>query len=123
MRRDTDAMSTHAARRRVLLRLDRVVVFIAFLLLGTLALSSPLLAGINGMRIAGCHTACDTSLVGAGGAVIMAGCIGVTLIAFIALLVLPRPDRHLWWLPSSALAIAAVILLIGDHLIDLGVGA
>lgn len=106
-----------------LLRLDRVVTFLAFVLLGTLAISSPLLAGINGMRIAGCHTACSTSLVGSGGLVIMAGCIGATVVAFIGLLALPRPDRYLWWLPCSALALATCAVLLGNHLIDLGTGA
>lgn len=116
-------MSSTHAKKTTLLRLDRAVVFVAFLLFGALALSSPLLAGINGMRITGCQSACNSSLVGAGGAVIMAGCIGATVIAFIGLLVLPRPDRYLWWLPCTALAIAAAMLLLGNHLIDLGAGA
>ena len=111
------------AKKSTLLLLDRGVVFVVLLLLGALALSSPLLAGINGMRITGCRSACSASLVGAGGAVIMAGSIGATAIAFIGLLVLPRPDRYLWWLPCSALVVAAGMLLLGNHLIDLGVGA
>lgn len=106
-----------------LLRLDRIVVFLAFLLLGTLAMSTPVYVGISGMRIEGCQTGCSTALLGAGGAVIIAGCIGVTVIAFLGLLVLPRPNRYLWWLPCSALAVAGAILLIGNHLIDVGVGA
>jgi len=116
-------MTVEHARPAALLRLDRCIVFVAFLLLGALALASPLYVGISGMRIAGCRTGCSTSIVGAGGAVIMAGCIGVTVIAFLGLLVLPRPDRYLWWLPCSGLAVAGAILLVGNHLIDLGVGA
>jgi hypothetical protein len=111
------------AESAALLRLDRFVVLVAFLLLGTLALMSPLYVGISGMRTTGCQTACDTSLVGAGGAVIIAGCVGVTVIALLGLLALPRRHRYLWWLPCSALAIASAILVIGNHLIDLGVGA
>jgi hypothetical protein len=116
-------MRAEHAQSPALLRLDRFVVFVAFLLLGTLALTSPLYVGISGMRIEGCRTGCSTSLLGAGGAVIIAGLVGVTLIAFLGLLVLPQPSRYLWWLPCSALAVAGVILLIGNHLIDLGVGA
>lgn len=116
-------MRVEQAKAGALLRLDRFIVFVAFLLLGTLALCSPVYVGVSGMRIAGCQTECNTSLVGAGGAVVIAGCVGVTVIAFLALLVLPEPNRYLWWLPCSALAIATAILLIGTHLIDLGVGA
>ena len=104
-------------------RLDRFVVFVAFLLLGTMALSSPLFAGLSAMRSTGCVSGCNPSLVGAGGAVIVTGCVGVTVVAFSGLLLLPRPNRYLWWLPCSALAIAGTIVLIGNHLIDLGAGA
>ena len=45
------------------------------------------------------------------------------MVAFSGLLLLPRPNRYLWWLPCSAPAIAGTIVLIGNHLIDLGVGA
>ncbi|GAA2752021.1 hypothetical protein [Amnibacterium kyonggiense] len=115
-------MKPSAQRRPALLRLDRGVVFVALLLLGTLALSSPLLAGINGMRISGCHTHCSTALVGAGDAVIMGGPIGATVLVFLNLLLAPHPDRYLWWLPCSALAVATAALLIGDHLITIGAG-
>jgi hypothetical protein len=120
---ETDGMRTVPAKRSTLLLLDRVATCIAFLLLAATALSSPILAGIIGMRITGCTSACNASLVGAGGAVIMIGSIGVTVLALAGLLVLPRPDRFLWWLPCSALAVAAAILLIGNHLVDLGAGA
>lgn len=53
---ETGAVRTAPAKPSTALRLDRVVVFIAVLLLGALALSSPLLAGINGMRIAACRS-------------------------------------------------------------------
>lgn len=118
----TGRMVRSRAHSHVLLRLDRFVVFVAFLLLGALAMSSPLLAAVNRMRIAGCRTACSTSLVAAGSTVIMAGCIAVTVMAFLGLLLLPRPNRYLWWLPCSALAVGAAIVLLGNHLIDLGVG-
>lgn len=106
-----------------LLRLDRVVVFVAFLVLGTLALSSPFLAAINGMRITGCQADCSSALVGTGDAIIMAGPIGATIFAFVGLLLLPHPNRHLWWLPCAALALATAALLLGNHLIDIGAGA
>jgi hypothetical protein len=116
-------MRAEHAKSAALLRLDRFIVVVAFLLLTTLAVTAPLYVGISGMRIEGCRTGCSTSLLGAGGTVIIAGCVGVTVTAFLGLLVLPRPNRYLWWLPCSALAVAGAILLIGNRLIDLGVGA
>lgn len=121
-RPETGSVRDHQAKDATLLRLDRIVVFVAFLLLGTLALSSPLFVGLSGMRIAGCRAGCNTSLVGAGAAVVVAGCVGTTLSAFVGLVVLPRPNRPLWWLPCSALVIAGAIALIGNRLIDIGVG-
>lgn len=116
-------MTTGHVHSTALLRLDRVVVFVAFLLLGAMALVSPLYVTLSGMRVEGCQTGCDTSLIGAGAVVIVAGLVAVTVIAFVGLLVLPQPNRYLWWLPCSALAIAIAILLVGNRLIDLGVGA
>ena len=116
-------MRAEHAQSPALLRLDRSIAFVAFLLLGTLALTSPLYVGISGMRIEGCRTGCSTSRLGAGGTVIIAGLVGVTVLAFLGLLVLPRPNRYPWWLPCSGLPVAGAILLIGNHLIDLGVGA
>lgn len=106
---------------RQALHLDRVAVTLAFLLLVAAALSAPLFVGISGMRTTGCDSTCDYVLVGTGGAVIMYGLLATAVLVALGLLLLRRPDRYLWWLPCSGVVAATVILIAGNHLIDLGV--
>lgn len=107
----------------LLLQLDRVAITLASLLLVATALSAPLFVGISGMRTTGCPGTCDYALVGVGGAVIIYGLLATVVLVTLGLLLLllHRPDRFLWWLPCSGLIAAGVIVLVGNHLIDLGV--
>ena len=103
------------------LRLDRVVVAVATLLVSAMALVAPFFVDTSGMPASDCSGTCDHGLVGLGGAVVVHGPLAAALIALIGLLVLHRADRFLWWLPCCALVIAIGLALIGNHLVDLGV--
>ena len=107
--------------RALPLRVDRVAVTLACLLLVASALSAPLFVGISGMRTTGCQGTCDYALVGAGGAVIMHGLLATAALVTLGLLLLHRPDRFLWWIPCSGLVAAAIVVIAGNRLIDLGV--